>query len=115
MAKDIDILQFINAIREADEYIETIFLYGSCYRFHLLLKKFFPECEPLIAEHKGHVISEYRGKYYDITGEVSGNGYTLMDHCDLQMAKKWSFYKHNSLKLTECPNCEEPIVYFKKK
>lgn len=28
-------------------------------------------------------------------GEVSGNGYTLMDHCDLQMAKKWSFYKHN--------------------
>lgn len=111
MVNGIEIIDFIDALRESDEYIETIYTFGSCYKFHLLLKRLFPECEPYIGELREHVISEYKGKYYDITGEVSGNGYTLMDHCDLQMAKKWSFYKHNSLQITECPHCEESIIY----
>lgn len=111
MAKDIDILQFINALRESDEYIETIYTQGSCYRLHLLLKTFFPECEPLISEGKGHIVSEYQGKLYDITGEVTRDGFSYMDQDDIETAEKWSFYKHNYLAITECPECETTLCY----
>jgi hypothetical protein len=62
-----DMLRFINAIRQTDRYISDIYLNGACYQFHLLLKTFFPECEPYISKEKDHVITKYAGRYYDIT------------------------------------------------
>jgi hypothetical protein len=105
------ILKFIDTLRNSDGYIETIYLHGSCYRFYLMLKEFFPECEPYINEIKDHVISKYKGKFYDITGEISGDKFTLMTESENIKASYWSFHKNYMLQITECPNCDEPIVF----
>ena len=106
----IDILTLINALKETDKYIEVIFLNGGCYRFHLFLKKIFPEAMPYINKDKNHVITEYKGVFYDVTGEVSGNGYTKMTKKDVEMASFWSFSKMMCLSVNNCPNCGEPIL-----
>ena len=104
------ILQFINAIRKTDRYIETIYMDGSCYQFHLLLKMLFPGCKAYINKEKNHVITKHANKYYDITGEVSGNNYTPITEKEINKAKEWGFYKTNMIKIAECPCCEEPIL-----
>ncbi len=105
-----DMLRFINAIRQTDQYIEMIYMNGACYQFHLLLKTFFPECEPYISKEKDHVITKYAGRYYDITGEVSGNWYTPMTESEIDMASGWSFHRTKVIQIGECPACGEPIV-----
>ena len=110
MDKNISILQFINALRKTDRYIEIIYMEGACYQLHLLLKELFPEAKPYINKEKNHVITEYLGKFYDITGEVSGDNYTLMIDNDVREAHKWSFHKNKVLKIKECPVCGEFIV-----
>ena len=67
-----DILLFITILRESDRYIETIYLNGGCYQFHLILKTFFSDCVAYINKDKDHVITLYKGNYYDITGIVDG-------------------------------------------
>ena len=103
-------LFFINSIRKTDKYIEMIYMSGACYQFHLLLKAFFPASKPYISREKDHVITKYMGKYYDITGQVTGNCYTLMTESEKNIASKWSFHKTKVVQITECPFCEEPIV-----
>ena len=103
-------LRFINALRQTDKYIEMIYMNGACYQFHLFLKIFFPESKPYISKEKDHVITKYAGKYYDITGEVSGNWYTPMTKSEIDMASGWSFHRTKVIQIGECPHCEEPIV-----
>jgi len=105
-----DMLRFINSIRQTDQYIEMIYMNGACYQFHLMLKKFAPECEPYISKEKDHVITKYAGRYYDITGEVSGNWYTPMTESEIDMASGWSFHRTKVIQIGECPHCGEPIV-----
>jgi hypothetical protein len=104
-----DMLHFIDAIRESDPYIRDIYMNGGCYQFHLLLKKFAPECVPMVNKELTHVVTFFMNRFYDITGAVSGVFYvpTLFD---LQECEKWSFAKNNLLKITDCPNCDEPIT-----
>ena len=105
------ILFFIESLRQSDEYIEHIFTQGGCYQFYLLLSKLFSGCEPYISPNKMHVITRHRGKYYDIKGLVSGIGYTPMTPEEIKIAEGWSFRKNNLIQLSECPHCEEPIIY----
>lgn len=103
-------LLFINTLRQTDRYIEMIYMNCACYQFHLLLKTFFPKSKPYISKEKNHVITKYAGKYYDITGEVSGNWYTPMKKNEIDMASGWSFHRTKVIQIYECPHCEEPIV-----
>lgn len=105
-----NILNFINALRETDRYIETIYTRGGCYRFHLLLKQMYPECEPMINVSKDHVATLYEGRLYDINGVVQQEIWTPMTQEDIWEAEKWSFAKHNWLSLGECPHCGEEIT-----
>ena len=73
-----NILNFINALRETDKYIETIYTRGGCYRFHLLLKQMYPECEPMINMSKDHVATLYEERLYDINGVVQQEIWTPM-------------------------------------
>lgn len=102
---------FIESLRESDSYIRHLFLNGSCYKFHLLLSKFFPGCEAWISEEKIHIITKYDGKFYDIRGEVSSDGFRLLKGSEIKKVEKWSFEKINLLKIGECPFCEEPLVF----
>lgn len=108
-----EVLKFINALRKADEYMEDIFTMGSCYRFYLLLKKLYPDAEPMINKDKDHVATKIGRKLYDIRGVVknSDGRFIRLTGTDLAKAKKWSFRKQCLLQVTECPACEEPIVY----
>lgn len=102
---------FIENMRESDSYIKHLFLNGSCYKFHLLLSKFFPGSEPWINEEEDHIITRYKGKFYDIKGEVPSEGFRPLKSSEIEKVENWSFEKMNLLKLGECPFCEEPLVY----
>lgn len=102
-------LKIIDELRKSDEYIETIFKQGSCYRFHLFLKALFPTATPLINRKKDHVVSEINGRLYDITGVAKGVFYEL-DRKDLSLVESWSFKKNRALVIKECPVCEEPLL-----
>lgn len=102
-------LFFINSIRETDQYISDIYLNGGCYQFHLMLKKFAPNCEPRITKERNHIVTYFKGKYFDITGIVEGQ-FEPLNHQEIEMASKWSFAKNKALQICECPFCEEPII-----
>ncbi|WP_300440672.1 hypothetical protein [Christiangramia sp.] len=109
----IPVLDFINHLRNSDKYIEHIFLKGSCYKFHLLLKKLWPEAVPFIHENKDHVVSKIGEFLYDIKGRIPVKYEILYDELqdeELEMVQNWSFYRNNLLKLTDCPVCDEPLT-----
>jgi hypothetical protein len=101
-------LRFISALRQTDRYIEMIYLNGACYQLHLLLKK-YADCEPLINPEKNHVVTKFKGKLFDITGEVKG-AYQPMTDEDIEIASKWSFRRTKMIQLGECQVCQEPIL-----
>lgn len=102
-------LFLIDSIRETDRYIADIYLNGGCYQFHLMLKKFAPKCEARISKEKNHIVTYFKGKYFDINGIVEGQ-FEPLNHYEIEMASKWSFAKNKALQICECPVCEEPIV-----
>ena len=106
-----NILNFINALRETDKYIEVIYARGGCYRFHLLLKQMYPECEPMINMSENHVATLYRGKLYDINGVVKDDIWLKMTQEDILEAEKWSFAKQYTISFGRCPYCDEKISY----
>lgn len=104
------IITFITALRNSDPYIQDIYLYGGCYQFHLLLKSIYPECEPRITRQKNHIVSYYKGNYYDITGQIQNRILYPLTPKDLEIVSNWSFRKHKAIQLCKCHVCEEPIV-----
>ena len=64
------ISDFIEELNHTDEYIHHIYSKGGCYRFHILLSKMFKGCTPYISGTKNHIITRYKGKFYDVYGEV---------------------------------------------
>lgn len=70
-------LGLISAIRESIINSEIIYTNGSCYKFYKILKSVFPEAKAYY--NSDHVITEIKGKYYDITGEVRKEGHLLVD------------------------------------
>ena len=110
--KPMDILLFITTLGKSDRYIETIYLNGGCYQFHLIIKTFFSDCVAYINKDKDHVITLYKGNYYDITGIVDGaDYYPLMSRDDINIVSNWSFYRNKAIMIKECPFCEEPITF----
>ncbi len=106
-----NILTFIDELRSTDRYIHHIYTKGGCYRFHILLSKMYKGCTPYISENMDHIITRYKGKFYDINGEVTClDGYGKLREEEIRMVEGWSFYHHNFLVLNECPHCDEPII-----
>lgn len=104
------VIHFIENLRRADYYIKHIFMNGSCYKFHLFLKKLYPVAVPYINKDKDHVITKIDGLFYDILGLVSDfETYEPLKKSELKLVAGWNFGKNNLLKLTECPACDEPI------
>lgn len=107
--------KFIEALQESDEYLEHIYMMGSCYRFHKLLATIFESVECYIAvPYKDHVVSKINGKLYDIRGMVPERHeflYRPIYPEEIERAETWSFRSKALLKVTDCPNCDEPINY----
>ena|SRR6185312_5811070 len=106
----------INALRKADFYIECLFMQGSCYKFHLFLKTLYPHAVPYLHKDRDHVVSKINGRLYDIEGAIKKKYeclYSPLEEEDLTMVKRWSFSNNNLIKLSECPNCEEPLCYIR--
>ena len=104
------ILDFIDTLRNSDEYIRTIYTHGGCYQFYLVLRKFFPSCRPYINKTKNHVVALYEGVYYDIDGANLEGEYFAMTEEDYDIAKQWSFSKNTWLTLGDCPSCGEQLI-----
>lgn len=105
-----NILNFIDELRNTDRYIHHIYTKGGCYKFHLLLSKMYKNCIPYT--NGNHIITRYKGKFYDINGIVDClDGYTKLPKDHLPFVENWSFHKNNLLVLKDCPHCEEPLVF----
>lgn len=104
-----NILQFIDELRNTDMYIHHIYTKGGCYRFHILLSKMYKNCTPYT--NGNHIITRYKGKYYDINGEVyNQDGFRKLSSMEKPQVEKWSFHMNNLLVLKDCPHCDEPII-----
>jgi len=101
---------FIKIIRNTDVYIKDIYISGGCYQFYLLLKQIYPGCKPYINKEKDHIITKYYDKFYDITGEVSGDNFTSLSQVDYELVNQWSFAKNKALSIGRCKYCKEPIL-----
>ena len=107
-----NISTFITELRNTDRYIQHIYTEGSCYKLYVLLSKMYKGTIPYISKNKNHIIIRYRNVYYDINGKVDNiDGYTKLKKEEIPMVDKWSFYNKNLLQISECPICDEPIVY----
>lgn len=106
----IEPLKLINALKKTDRYIESIYTEGGCYRFHLFLKTVYPSATALINKKKNHVVSKIGEGLFDITGVVEGEYFRLSKE-DIKMVCGWSFHKQMLIQISECPYCEEPIVF----
>ena len=112
LLSSMDILNFIQELNNSDGYIRHIYTKGGCYKFHILLSKMYNNCTPYISGTNDHIITRYRGKFYDINGVVDNlNGYRKLSIHEIPMVNNWSFHRNNLLVLEECPNCEEPLTY----
>ena len=104
-----NIKEFIDELRSTDRYIHHIYTKGGCYKFHLLLSKMYKGCTPYT--NGNHIITRYKGKYYDIYGEVdSQDGFRKLSNMERPQVEKWSFHMNNLLVLKDCPHCDEPII-----
>lgn len=104
--------KLIKALRNSDNYIETIFMNGSCYKFHLFLKSIYPKSKAFIHVDGDHIVTKINGSLFDIRGKIDSKFkcfYKPLHDEDIEIVKKWSFHANNLLKITECPACDEPI------
>lgn len=102
----------ISLLRNSDEYIEKIFLYGSCYKFYKFLSRIYPNSVPYINSGRTHVITKIGPSFYDITGPVQNvSDFRELTPEDHEYCSRWSFWKHNALLLGNCENCEEPFIF----
>ena len=106
-----NILSFIEELRNTDMYIHHIYTKGGCYKFHILLSKMYKNCTPYINGTNDHIITRYKGKFYDIYGEVDNqDGFRKLSNMERPQVEKWSFHMNNLLVLKDCPHCDEPII-----
>ena len=112
-------IEFIEALRNSDDYIGVIYTTGGCYQFAKILKLMHPKAVLYKVKPNryevgwSHVITKIAGKYYDITGEVKLDnyyGYEQVCESDIEMLESWSFCKKAWLSKT-CPYCDEEIPY----
>lgn len=104
-------LFLVNSLRGTDKYIQSIFMQGGCYQFHLFIKKLYPNAKPLIHKNKDHIITEIESEFLDINGIVSDiENYNELSENDFEAVEKWSFSRNKMIQISECSFCEEPIV-----
>ena len=103
------ISDFIEELNHTDRYIHHIYSKGGCYKFHILLSKMYKGCIPYT--NGEHIITRYKGRYYDIYGEVDNqDGFRKLLDKEIPTVSKWSFYMNNLLVLKDCPHCDEAII-----
>jgi hypothetical protein len=86
------VLKTIEIIRDSFGGSEIVYTQGSCVKFAMILKHFYPEGK--ILYDLSHAIFEYEGRYYDINGFAN---YTT-NHIPLEDYGLLSAYKSMNLK-----------------
>lgn len=74
----------------------NIFTKGSCLNFYLILRTVYPNAIPWY--NQDHIVTEIDGRFYDITGSVSNEGYLKYSefYNKKRMIKSFKqMYKHN--------------------
>jgi len=85
------ILNQISAIRSSHSQMTNIFLYGSCLNLFCILRSIYPEAQPWY--NVDHVITEIGGRFYDITGSVSNEGYLHFTEVYDTNGRKRAYYE----------------------
>ena len=107
--KRIPIDEFIKKFKEgfSEESIIECFTEGNCYHFAVILKNIYKEGRIVHDYLINHFLLEYKGKYYDITGEVFYDKYENFEYFDDL------FYSDINRYLKLMRDCVLKIDYFK--
>jgi hypothetical protein len=67
------IVKIIKAVNKFDKHgdIKKLFTEGYCYDFAIMLWRSSPGSRMFYDKKLRHYLTEYKGRYYDITGEVN--------------------------------------------
>lgn len=65
------IINFLKELKQSFPDAQKVFMEGSCFRLHLILKTIFPSAIPYYSTIDGHWIIKIDGSFYDINGRIS--------------------------------------------
>ena len=74
----IHINRIISLLRESIPNAVEIYTKGNCFKFALLMCSIVKEGDIYYDEH--HATYHFKGKFYDITGEVEKSGVNIKEH-----------------------------------
>lgn len=111
-------LEFINTLRNSDDYIEIIYLNGGCYNLFKILKLIYPNAIAYKVkvvdsdDFYSHIVTKIGENYYDINGIVNTDYYDRKKVVknDLEEIEKWRFSKSKRL-YRLCENCQEEVYF----
>lgn len=94
-----DVADAVDAIHRLAPDMRHRCLHGDCYRFHLFLKKMFPDAVPYMNRERDHVVTRIGDGFYDATGRVgsvygkAATRYHEMDAKEVAVAGKWGHHE----------------------
>jgi len=108
----VNVLMFLQTLRESHPSQVDIFTNGSCYHLYRILRSVFSEVNLQDNEveayyNSDHVISRINDKFYDITGEVDQGKYLPLVKCfppEGQVKAIRELMAHEPIELTIDPN-----------
>lgn len=112
-------LEFINTLRNSDDYIKIIYLNGGCYNLFKILKLLYPNAiayKVKVTDYDdfySHIVTRIGENYYDINGIVNTEYYDRrkVDKNDLNEIANWRFSKTRRL-FKLCENCFEEVYFW---
>ena len=97
-AIDKKLLEIIKAVNSYDKQnnIKRLFTKGFCYDFAIMLWRSTKNCRMFYDNKRRHYLTEYRGRYYDITGEVPNVNIVDLTEDDYQIRDESFNAKHRT-------------------
>ena len=109
-------IEFINLLKNSDDYIEKVYIGRGCYQFFKILKAIYPSSKAYKAKINSkdkihnHIITLIDNNFYDITGIVNDVYINVkpLRNKDITRFEEWHFSNTDSL-TERCPKCGEDI------
>ena len=111
-------LEFINALRNSDDYIRDIYMNGGCYNLFKVLKVLYPNSVAFKVKiyntdkEYNHIVTRINNNFYDIEGIANDKYFdrVVVKEKDIEEISQWRFSKTKCL-FKCCEYCGEEILF----
>lgn len=113
-----NVLEFINALRNSDDYIRDIYMNGGCYNLFKVLKVLYPSAVAFKVKicntdkKHNHIVTRINNNFYDIEGIADDKYFdkVIVKEKDIKEISQWRFSKTKCL-FKRCNNCGEEVLF----